>query len=445
MSRDNSRDFPRFPRRSASPFGPSFDRDNLRDERFRTVLPTNEPKIFDQDATEPKIFDQDAPANLDREETFPETHTTPNWLTFGVGDDDILLPSSRSSNFDSRALQPQIINATTRIWKFRKKDSFNVHGILCPKIAGACEDAPPIFVTPRSTTRRPTTIGVLDGLGGAGAGLADFNFHGQSISASEALLASRIVRSKVERTLTAESAITCDGLERAIREELRRAESVLKLGEKSRIRGTMTKRLPTTLVVSQVHDVDSPSGTKIETWWAGDSRAFLVTPEDGLVLMTRDHVKTDDPLEQLRSDPPIENVVNISTDFYLDEFSTNVKGPFLLLLATDGVFGYLPTPGYLELGLIESLIDSKVGVAEHFAKFCNNYAADDVSAVLLTKGFADDAELKNLFSPRLDLLRKRYACLSSMAVDDPGRNAEIERLWVIERTSYLRLSGVTSV
>ena len=207
----------------------------------------------------------------------------------------------------------------------------------------------------------------------------------------------------------------------------------------------MIKRLPTTLVVSQIHDHSTISGTKIETWWAGDSRAFLVTPEDGLTLLTRDHVQIDDPLEQLRSDPPIENVVNMSTDFYLDENSIMVKGPFLLLLATDGVFGYLPTPGFLELGLIESLIDAQKGIAKSFANFCTTYAADDVSAVIFSRGFSDDADMRSLFSSRLDMLRKRYSLLTSMTNDDPNRNAEVERLWAIERPSYLRLSKVTHV
>ncbi len=448
MSRDNSRDFPRDPRRprrSALPGDDSFKAISDNDRVFRTVVPAQASKFFDQDAPESKIFDQDAPENLEIKVTISETHATPNWLTFGVGNDDIHLPMSRTSQKDLQTIQPRVDNPSTRIWTFKKKNSFNIHGFLCPKVIGSCEDAPPIFVTPATTNRRPTSIGVLDGMGGAGAGLAKFESPGFSISTSEALLASRIVRFEVVRALTADSATTCSALANSIRDRLKKTESSLRLAEKTRMRGTMTKRLPTTLVVSQIHDPDPISGTKIDTWWAGDSRAFLVTPKDGLALLTRDHVRIDDPLEQLRSDPPIENVVNMSTDFYLDEKSIVIKDPFLLMLATDGVFGYLPTPGFLELGLIESLIDSPTGAAEHFANFCTTYAADDVSAVLFIRGFSDDTDMKNLFSSRLGVLRKRYSLLTSMTNDDPNRNAEVERLWAIERPSYLRLSKVTHV
>ncbi len=456
MSQDNTRDFPRDPRRprrSMPPTGNTFDSSSSRDHDFRFILPPQESKIFDQDA----------PENLDTEEsnfqgvdltnnqentahkTISETQATPNWLVFDVGNDDIFLPISKSDQKGLETIQPQVDSPSIRIWTFKKTNSLNVHGFLCPKVPGSCEDAPPIFVTPTTASLRPTSLGVLDGMGGAGAGVAKFETPRLSISTSEALLASRIVRLAVIRALTAEVETTCNGLAESIKVILKKTEDDLRLAEKTRIRGTVIKRLPTTLVVSQIHDHSTISGTKIETWWAGDSRAFLVTPEDGLTLLTRDHVQIDDPLEQLRSDPPIENVVNMSTDFYLDENSIMVKGPFLLLLATDGVFGYLPTPGFLELGLIESLIDAQKGIAKSFANFCTTYAADDVSAVLFIRGFSDDADMRSLFSSRLDMLRKRYSLLTSMTNDDPNRNAEVERLWAIERPSYLRLSKVTHV
>ena len=133
--------------------------------------------------------------------------------------------------------------------------------------------------------------------------------------------------------------------------------------------------------------------------------------------------------------------MNVSTNFYLDEFSTSVKNSFVLLLATDGVFGYLPTPGFLELGLLEALVTSRTQVAEHFADFCTSYAADDVSAAILVRGFSDDADVRAKFSARLTTLQERYSLLRTMTSDDANWKSEIERLWAIERPSYLRLSG----
>jgi len=167
----------------------------------------------------------------------------------------------------------------------------------------------------------------------------------------------------------------------------------------------------------------------------------LLTPEHGLAAITRDHVRESDQLEQLRSDPPIENVVNHSKDFYLEETIQEVSGSFVLLLATDGVFGYLPTPGFLELGLLESLSSRSPEVAHKFATFCTTYAADDVSAVILVSGFQDDRDVTDSFRVRLASLRNQYSQILTMTPDDPNWNTEVERLWSLERPTYQRLLG----
>ena len=467
MPRDRPRDLPRDPRRprrtdpraSRSPEQSSHESGN-----FRTNQPTSSAEIFDQMA--PEIFDVMAPENIDTEEatsqndqqqfeSAPTTNRTTNnrppktrnqsapnmWVAFDVGDDDIALPKIKGIEIGSQMIEPQIGKNAKRFWFSDKPKNSVIHGLLCPKIVGSCEDAPPIFIAPLSDTHRPTTIGVLDGMGGAGAGPAELKIPGVTIATTEALLASRITRQGVMKALASETALTNVYLSKLVRDRLQETESYLKLGEKTRIRGTMTKRLPTTLVISQVRENATTNSTEITTWWAGDSRAFLVTPRDGLAMLTRDHVRVDDPLEQLRSDPPIENVVNVSTNFYLDEFSTSVKNSFVLLLATDGVFGYLPTPGFLELGLLEALVTSRTQVAEHFADFCTSYAADDVSAAILVRGFSDDADVRAKFSARLTTLQERYSLLRTMTSDDANWKSEIERLWAIERPSYLRLSG----
>lgn len=457
MSRDRSRDIPRDPRRPrrSDPFvDRRSDTSSNSGDNFRVVLPTSGTQFFDQDAPENLSTDasdseetnlNENDEKFDSEPISSTDHVPSKWLAFDVGEDDIALKKSKRSKDGVQMIEPRVGKDAKRFWISDKNKNSVVHGLLCPKIPGACEDAPPIFFSPLSAPHKPTTIGVLDGMGGAGAGPAEFELDGVSISTTEALLASRITRLAVVKSLVSETLLTRDGLKELISDRLQKTDSYVKLSEKTRIRGTMTKRLPTTLVISQIQDDATTNYTKINTWWAGDSRAFLVTPGDGLAMLTRDHVRVDDPLEQLRSDPPIENVVNRSIDFYLDEFSTTVKNPFVLLLATDGVFGYLPTPGFLELGILEALVNSRTNVAEHFADFCTSYAADDVSAAILIRGFSDDNDVTAKFSNRLKLLRERYSFLHTMTSDDANRNSEIERLWAIERPSYLRLSGVGDV
>jgi len=142
----------------------------------------------------------------------------------------------------------------------------------------------------------------------------------------------------------------------------------------------------------------------------------------------------------LRSDPPIDNVVNCSTDFYLEQFDYHISEPFVLLLATDGVFGYLPTPGYLEFGLLESFKDGD-DFAEQFSKFCSRFAADDVSAAVLVSGFSSNEELVRAFEPRRQLLTERYLLLETLLEDGSDVHDEANRLWELERPHYLSLRG----
>jgi hypothetical protein len=291
----------------------------------------------------------------------------------------------------------------------------------------------------------PTFLGVLDGMGGAGAGQVTYEPKKSSnevIVTSEALLASRLVRREIVKlALSPQEGELTERLKATVHSRLEKTVKLLQLGEKSRIRGTMTKRLPTTLVLTRVSRHPSAGVSNIETWWAGDSRAFIITPRSGLIAMTSDHVRNLDPLDQLRSDPPIENVVNCSTAFFIEKYAKSVKGPFVLLLATDGVFGYLPTPGYLELGLLESLTAGGDAFAELFSGFCSRFAADDVSAAVLVSGFASHEALEEAFRTRLQTLRDRYAKLEALIVSNSDVNEEVQKLWRIERTGYLFLRG----
>lgn len=336
-------------------------------------------------------------------------------------------------------IEPTTDKFGRRTWFWSQTSASKVYGLLCPKIVGACEDAPPIFISPTSQETAPIIVGVLDGMGGAGAGQVEYLTKKISLTTTEALLSSRIVRYRILKALTNDKSPTSVDLKTEIREVLTRAEASLKINEKTRIRGTMTMRLPTTLVLSQISRGSNLDTAIVKTLWAGDSRAFLITPADGLSALTRDHVRVSDQLEQLQSDPPIENVVNGSKDFFLEEFSTTVNSPFILLLATDGVFGYLPTPGFLEFGLLEAISASGSKFAETFADFCTFYAADDVSAVIIVRGFKDEVDLKTQFAPRLAQLREMYAPLLAMVSGNDDSKLEVEKLWEIERHSYNRL------
>jgi len=361
---------------------------------------------------------------------------------WGTGSDDIELPPSEEEK-TSRLENPTEHPGGRRTWREKIRQDLVAYGLLIPKVAGKCEDAPPLLVRRSGDAHSPLVVAVLDGMGGAGAGPVSFQIKGadRGIETTEALLASRVARRGILKTRFQSSALDyAERLKDSVNQLLKSAVSHLRLGEKSRLRGTITKRLPTTLAATRVSSDPSSGESTITTWWAGDSRCFVVTPTTGLVALTSDHVRIHDPLEQLRSDPPIENVVNCSTDFYLEQFDYRVREPFVLLLATDGVFGYLPTPGYLEFGLLEGLMAGD-DFTEQFSRFCSRFAADDVSAAVLVSGFTSKDEFVRGFGDRLRLLRERYSHLETLLEAGSDVHDEADRLWELERSHYLSLRG----
>jgi len=365
----------------------------------------------------------------------PQAH---NWIAFDLGDDDIALPRFSGTESVAQLVHPSINDRGMRTWKIWKGPKTVVHGLMLPKILGSCEDAPPLCFAPVLGGKDITFLGVFDGMGGAGAQGTDFEIRNIRVKSSQAMLASRLARLTLEKEIVQDSIRSAAALKERIRERLDRAESFIRMRSNSRIRGTLTKRLPTTLVFTQVKQTVNRS--RITTWWAGDSRAFLVTPTEGLTALTADHVESPDQLEQLRTDPPVKNVVNQSTDFFLEESTIDIDEPYVVLLATDGVFGYLPTPGILELGLLESLSAGANLFANRFGHFCAKFAADDLSATVLVNGFNDDKDVAFQFRDRLRVLRNQYKLILGMTTEDENWKLEVERLWAIERPIYQRLS-----
>lgn len=378
----------------------------------------------------------------------PVSDQPPRWSAFDVGNDEISIGKKSGHELRAQLLEPAESSNGHRTWTHTADPAMRAYGLLCPKVPKHCEDAPPLFFTPLASESGETYLGVFDGMGGAGAGRADIERKkSPRLEMTEALLASRLARLALIKQIAGGFTDDRRAIKEALTDQLEKAARGLKLESKSRIRGTLTKRLPTTLVLSRVfHESRSARGpsARIVTWWAGDSRAFLLTPSNGLSALTRDHVRGDDQLDQLRSDPPIENVVSHSVDFTIEESVTSVAGPFVLLLATDGVFGYLPSPGFLELGLLEALCGRSGAVAENLADYCTKYAADDVSAVMLVSGFKNTADIHNQFAGRLKTLRERYSRIQSLNSNDDEWSTEVEHLWELEKTTYRRLLGGAS-
>ncbi|MFF0055569.1 serine/threonine protein phosphatase [Streptomyces microflavus] len=174
---------------------------------------------------------------------------------------------------------------------------------------------------------------------------------------------------------------------------------------RSKIVGRMRRQLPTTLAAVE-YGVGEGDAVDVRALWAGDSRAYVLTPEAGLQVLTSDHTEEHDALELLRSDPPMTNTVCADRDFFIEERSHAFSMPCVLLAATDGFFGYVHTPADFENTLLTTLMraDNVVGWADLIRREVQEYTADDASLSLVALGHQDFAGTRAAFEQRAAIL-----------------------------------------
>lgn len=271
------------------------------------------------------------------------------------------------------------------------------------KIIGKGEDSNPIFINEAQNG----LIGVFDGLGGAGA----TKYKIRNSEYTGAYLASRFVKRIIvnyyqqgERFLFKKDAlkkIVLTGLEdRAIRFEIK----------PSRLKSKLIKTLPTTAALIY-YQIINENQVKTEIAWAGDSRCFTLDSKFGLMQMSKDDlVNYGDALQNLKIDSPISNCISIDSSFEFNYDKQIINKPVILIAATDGAFGYLKSPMHFEYLLISSLqsATSMELWQSSIQKELKDVAGDDVSIALISIGFSDFSQLKNIFAQRTEELQKQY-------------------------------------
>lgn len=174
--------------------------------------------------------------------------------------------------------------------------------------------------------------------------------------------------------------------------------------------------------------------------WAGDSRVYLLTVESGLQQVSTDDVEEPDPMEQLRGDFRLQNLLSASADFEINERTITVGKQALVLVATDGLFHYLPTPGTLEYVLLNSMRDSESETSRVLSNQARKSSHDDVSFVLIALGFERFSEIPLAFRRRKSLLNSMgYANLLASLPGEEATIAAADRLWGLEKMHYTEL------
>ena len=179
--------------------------------------------------------------------------------------------------------------------------------------------------------------------------------------------------------------------------------------EKSRIVGSMQRRLPTTFCAAMIRE--GAAGWRENCFfWAGDSRGYVLD-ENGLHQCTQDHLRGEgDAFETLYRDFPLSRLLCADQPASISLRRMRAPLPCVILTATDGVFSSLPTPMEFEMLLLQTLryAGSFSSWQKRLQSQVKKLAQDDATLLLAPCGIEDFEGFKKLMALRRIALQKEY-------------------------------------
>jgi serine/threonine protein phosphatase PrpC len=283
-------------------------------------------------------------------------------------------------------------------------------GFNLGKIAGQGEDSDPIV----RHGRELGMVGVFDGMGGAGGTV----YETPDGPRTGAYLASRLARDVVEHRMVAlldpewnlDGAAAAQDLQRSVRAALQARLTELK-APASGLRSRLLRALPTTMALAALQRHE-PAGDRwtCHLFWAGDSRVYLFQPGPGARQLTTDDIRDrGDAMANLREDSVVSNAMSADTDFVVHHREVEVTAPFVLVAATDGCFGYVPSPMHFEHLVLAALRDTENtdGWSAAIQAAVSAVTGDDAAMATLGVG-ADHDGFRELFARRTAELEQRW-------------------------------------
>jgi hypothetical protein len=246
-------------------------------------------------------------------------------------------------------------------------------------------------------------------------------------------------------------AAAAEDLQRSVRQALEERLAELK-APASRLRSKLLRALPTTMAVIALQRTARGGSTWANhVFWAGDSRAYVLTASGVAQLSTDDLRDPGDALANLRRDSVVSNAMSADTDFHVSYRRVRLEAPFLLVGATDGCFGYVPTPMHFEHLLLRALAGARSTQAWSTAlqAAIGEVTGDDAAMAVMGVG-TDFRGFQALLAPRLsELERTVIGPLDGLraAVEDAERallqarqrhEAETAGLWRQYQVGYER-------
>lgn len=276
---------------------------------------------------------------------------------------------------------------------------------------------------------RAVLVGAFDGCGGAGA-----KRYAKLQGKTGAYMASRVVCGTVndwfDDCCVRNAEFSAQSLADRIRENLAVCDRVG--GESSRFVSSMVKAFPTTAALAVLSDQDGK--IRVDCFWAGDSRVYLLNAE-GLAQLSVDDLFVTDALENLYEDGAMTNVISHSKPFTIHHGSLLLDQPAIVFAATDGCFGYLPTPMAFEQLLVNTLVraESVEQWEQNLHGVIGRVAGDDYALSAAALDFGSFAAMKACFARRARYLQEYYP--PEMAKEREDKN----RMWAQYKPGYYRL------
>lgn len=319
--------------------------------------------------------------------------------------------------------------------------SLYVHSAPCAEGQepnSACEDERVIF----SPDGERVLIGVLDGCGGTGA-----RRYPEAGNWSGARIASHVAGRSLfrwfaglsqERFHNGTAPELAEELEAQLGTAIRDANALLESGSAPRfVSSRLSKALPTTLAAITAEKLPDDHA-RLCSFWAGNSRNYVFLCTGLRQLSADDVVGNYDPFEDLAKDGILSNSVNASAPFEIHVSEMPVKGPCLILSASDGVFSYFDSPIRLEWLLLDTLRQAETPAQWELLlrKEIGAVSADDHTLQLAALGFESFPELKGAFLPRLEELEREYILPLQAAVEEEDQE-RLLLLWQKYRETFL--------
>lgn len=275
-------------------------------------------------------------------------------------------------------------------------------------------------------------MGVFDGCGGLGS-----NICGMISEKTEAFVTSRAVFSALRDWFYANAA---SGYRWDTEDLRKRAIAKLELCRKHAgtpevmLRGSLVRPFPSTIASVAFR----PGEGELLTChvWAGDSRTYVLD-QDGLGQISRDDIKGADAMQNLSRDSALKNLISVDQRFVLHRAELAVTQPCILFCATDGCFGYVPSPMAFECMILSALegADNVDGWQKSLSDSISSQAGDDQTIAVAAFGFDSFAQLKQYYAQRYHTIQEIVAKF------DKADSAEQQQLWETYKPNYYRYAA----